>query len=88
MKKKVAVFLTTIDNPFNPMTQWDDWKRFDTDKGYYTSEYLSRIAITSHHLSEEEYLTAIEEAIDRILDTNVLGIYKKLVFYDENTVKK
>ena len=27
--------LSTIDNPFNPFTQWDDWLRYDEDKKYY-----------------------------------------------------
>ena len=28
--------LTTIDNPFNPFTNFDDWYAFDTSKGYNT----------------------------------------------------
>jgi len=36
--------LTTIDNPFNPFTQFDEWKDFDETQGYYTCPYLARIA--------------------------------------------
>lgn len=80
-KEKTAVFLTTIDNPFSPESQWDDWKRFDEDKGYYSSEYLARIAKVSDELTDAEYLIAIEQAIDEICRLNILGIYRKLVSF-------
>jgi hypothetical protein len=68
--------LTTVDNPFNPFTQFDDWKRFDEDKGYYTCEYLARIAMTSHALSDEEESEEIEAAMKEILKIHALGFYK------------
>ena len=76
-----AIMLTTIDNPFNPFTQWDDWKSFDEDKGYYTCSYLARIAKTSDELSDADYELAVEEAINKICELNILGIYKKVSFY-------
>ena len=36
--------LTTFDNPFNPFEQFVQWRLFDIEKGYYTCEYLARIA--------------------------------------------
>jgi len=72
------VMLTTVDNPFNPFTQFDDWMNYDREKGYYTCEYLARIAKTSDDLSEEENAEQIDEAIDEIIRLNVLGIYKKV----------
>ena len=39
--------ITTIDNPFNPFTQYDEWLAFDEQMGYYTNNYLARIANTS-----------------------------------------
>lgn len=75
IKKEEQRMLTTLDNPFNPFTQWDQWFAFDTGKGYNTTSYLARIAISSHELSENEETRAINEAIDTILDLNVLGIY-------------
>ena len=70
--------LTTIDNPFSPFTQWDEWNRFDEDKEYYTCAYLARIVKTSPELSEADNQLALEEAIDEIVRLNVLGVYKKV----------
>lgn len=36
--------LTTKDNPFNPKTQYENWKAWDEQKGYYTEAYLARVA--------------------------------------------
>jgi hypothetical protein len=75
--------LTTIDNPFNPFTHWDEWKRYDEDKKYFTCAYLARIAKTSHELSVEDYKKAIEDAINEIVSLNINGMYAK-VYEDEN----
>jgi hypothetical protein len=72
------VMLTTIDNPFDPFVEFDQWKAFDEGKGYFTCSYLARIANTSIELSEEDEALAIEQAIDEIVQLNVLGIYKKV----------
>lgn len=71
--------LTTIDNPFDPFTQFDDWYLFDIEHGYYTCAYLARIARTSDELSPLDEALAIELAIDEIVNLNVLGVYKKVV---------
>ena len=78
-KTMKAIMLTTIDNPFDPFTQFDEWKAFDEQKGYFTCSYLARIAKTSDELSEVDEDLAIEEAINEIVRLNVLGIYRKVV---------
>ena len=70
--------LTTIDNPFDPFTQYDEWYAYDESKGYHTCAYLARIAYTSEELSEEDEDVAIESAIDEIIDLNLLGNYRKV----------
>ena len=71
-------FLTTVDNPYDPFTQFEEWNAFDTQKGYNTLSYLARITVTSNDLSDEDESQAIEEAIDEIVELNILGIYKKI----------
>jgi hypothetical protein len=76
---KKDVMLTTIDNPFDPFTHFDEWKAFDEVKGYNSCSYLARIVKSSDELSEADEALAIEQAIDEIVKLNVLGIYKKVV---------
>ena len=73
-----GVMLTTIDNPFDPFTQWDEWKRYDEDMKYFSCNYLARIAKTSDDLSEADYEKAIEDAIDEIVSLNINGMYRKV----------
>ena len=47
-----VAMLTTIDNPFDPFDQFDEWYAFDTQKGYYSCDYVARLAYTSPELSE------------------------------------
>ena len=78
------MMLTTIDNPFSPFTQWDEWKRYDEDKKYYTCSYLARIAKTSDDLSEADYNKAIDDAIEEIVSLNINGMYTKI--YEEKNI--
>lgn len=69
------LMLTTLDNPFNPFIQWEQWFAFDVRHGYETCAYLARIVLSSRELSEIEEALAINLAINEILELNTLGIY-------------
>ncbi len=71
--------LTTIDNPYNPFTQFSDWLMYDNLKGYCSSNYLARIANTSEQLSDELNNDEIERAIDEIIANDFMHIYKKVI---------
>jgi hypothetical protein len=73
------VALTTEDNPFNPITDFENWYAFDERNGYHTCSYLARIAQISNEFSEQDEMDAIEDAIDEILHFNLTGNYKKVV---------
>ena len=70
--------LTTVDNPFNPSTQFREWLSFDQRAGYNTLELLSRVIKTSDDLSDADQSVAMELAIDEIVTENVLGVYRKV----------
>jgi hypothetical protein len=70
--------LTTVDNPFDPFTQWDEWYSFDTRHGYHTAGLLARIVITSDELSEADQAQAIQLGIEEIVHENVSGMHKKV----------
>lgn len=70
--------LTTIDNPYDPFTQFSDWYKFDTLNGYNSSELLDRLTFTSD--SNPEFITQsqINQAIDQVLEINPNGMYTKV----------
>lgn len=70
--------LTTLDNPYDPFKQFDDWYRWDVEKGYNSCAYLARIAAYSDDLSDEDRIQVIEDAIDEICRMNLTGNYKKV----------
>jgi hypothetical protein len=70
--------LTTVDNPYNPFTQWDEWYSWDADAGYHTPGLLARIVKTSDELSDADQHLAIQQAIDEIISENVFGVHRKI----------
>ena len=81
---EAATFVTTLDNPYDYFTQFDEWYAFDTQHGYNTCGYVDRIAKTSNELSEHDRMIAINDAVDEILAMNVLGIYVKVTQKPKN----
>lgn len=70
--------LTTVDNPFDPFTQFDEWLTWDVNHGYNTASYLDRIAKVSDELSDVDQELAINQAIDEIVELNPNGMYRKV----------
>lgn len=70
--------LTTVDNPYDPITQFAEWYTWDTTKGYHTLAYQARVTRSSHELSEADQELAIMQAMDDIVELNA-GLYKKVV---------
>lgn len=70
--------LTTVDNPFDPFTQFDEWMSYDETLGYYSMNYLARVADFSEDISPADQDVAIQTAIDEIVRENPLGIYRKV----------
>lgn len=70
--------LTTVDNPFDPFTRFDEWLSYDEGMGYYTTAFLARVAKVSTDLSEADQTLAIQQAIDEIVKENVSGMWVKV----------
>jgi hypothetical protein len=68
--------LTTVDNPYNPFTEWDEWYAFDARQGYHTPGLIARLTIDSDELSEADQTLSVQLAIGEIARENVLGIYR------------
>lgn len=69
--------LSTVDNPYDPFTQWDDWFHFDQEHGYNSCSVLARACPQVDGLPDEVASRVIDEAIDTILSLDRLNIYVK-----------
>lgn len=59
--------ITTMDNPYNPATNWDEWYHWDESHGYHTLERMVRMkpvpAGKTPQFAEEMYDEAARELI-------------------------
>ena len=76
--RKHEVMLTTIDNPFNPFDDFDNWLMFDREKDHKCCELLARNANISDEMSQFEIDEEVERAIDEIIKHDPLDIYQKV----------
>lgn len=71
--------LTTIDNPYNPKTDYDNWKEWDQDNGYYTEEFIARLIDMEEEDFDVDDDMKLNELRDRviqeILEHDVLNVY-------------
>lgn len=88
--KNIAI--TTTDNPFNPLKQFEEWNAFDEGKGYHSCSFLARLCRDSEQLTDEENQEELERAIDEMVkydliayETNNQVHYKKVVEETANT---
>lgn len=61
------VMLTTVDNPYDPFTQFKEWYRFDMRSGYDTCGMLARVMCPSNELTDAEYEDAYMSAVKDVV---------------------
>lgn len=74
----MTAMLSTIDNPYNPFTDFDKWYNYDVLHGYNCCSYLAKISKTSDALPDNLNQIEIERAIDEIVEININGMYCKV----------
>lgn len=79
MANKREVAITTIDNPYDPLDEFEKWYLFDIEQGYNTCAYLARLTHTSDKFTDKENDEEIERAIDEILLNDFTGMYRKVI---------
>lgn len=72
------VMLTTVDNPFNPFEDFDNWFKYDIEKGYYSCSKLARLVKIQDGMTELEIAKATEDAIDELIAIDFFDIFKKV----------
>ena len=80
--------LTTLDNPWNPFTQFDAWFAFDLAHGYDTCGTLARFAATGNELTEEENSKIISQAMDDIINVDPFCRWIKVSKKSFNEISK
>jgi hypothetical protein len=63
--------LTTIDNPYHPIKQFDEWYAFDTANGYNTLAYIDRVSLWTPELNPVDETVTNNQAIREILDSQI-----------------
>ena len=81
----VRYMLTTVDNPWNPFTDFASWWRYDVDHGYNSCSVLARFARLSDALTEEEREEETKRAIDEIVKFDPFNRFKRV---EEEVVTK
>ncbi len=79
MNPEVAV--TTTDNPYSPLTEFEKWDNYDRMQGYNTSDYLARVVRTTSEFGEGNYIEDIDRAINEIVLLNLISMTHKNVSY-------
>ena len=75
------VWITTVDNPYDPKTQWDEWYAYDTSHGHNTCAYVARATTTSTQFSNADQNEDVELTIDEIIkyhNHDGIELYKKV----------
>lgn len=86
--------LSTIDNPWNPFDNFDEWLQYDNLHHYNTCGYVSRVLdMNNANLSGLPDFIAErinESVIDQIINADPLNFYVKVqkefsdILFDEN----
>jgi len=77
VKLMAEFMLTTVDNPYDPFTQFNEWRVWDESRGYHTLSLLARVTRSSPELSDEDQKLAIEQGMDEIVSA-IVGVYRKV----------
>lgn len=72
------LMITTIDNPYNPKTEYDKWRQYDMDNGHNTEEFIARLVDMEDDFDVDDELKVNEltnKVIQDIINLDVIGTY-------------
>lgn len=78
MAEIIQSMLTTVDNPYNPFENFDDWYRYDQDHHHFSCERLAEVVGDLDDSNEVEAIAITENAINYIVANDVLGKFAKV----------
>ena len=74
--------LTTVDNPYHPGDEYEQWRKFDLIHGYRTEERMARVQGTSASLTDAEEQRITNAIVDDFIRLDALAgsdLYKKVI---------
>lgn len=77
-----SYMITTMDNPWNPFTHFDEWYDWDDKCGYHTCRWIALFAKASIYLDDDTNQAMHDVGVDEFLSINPFGIHMK-VYEDE-----
>lgn len=86
MAKERVVMLSTKDNPYNPIDNFELWNQFDCLKGYNSCGLLARVAVYSEAMTDSEELEETERAINEIIRLDLTNNFIKVEGFEESPV--
>lgn len=76
--------ITTLDNPFNPFTDFARWFMFDVSNGYNTCGKLERLTNITDDMTDKEIEEQRNYAINFLLDNDLFKMYKVVTKDDKS----
>lgn len=73
---------TTMDNPYNPFTHFNEWYVYDQLHHYNTCQLVAYFNEASRFMEDEDYEFETNEAINKLLEFNPFGLHIKVYDYD------
>jgi hypothetical protein len=73
--------ITSVDNPYDPFTHWDEWLLFDANAGYNTCGRLASITIVSDAMTAAEVYEEVERGIELLMKTGSINKNGEIVEY-------
>jgi len=81
-----SCMVTTMDNPWNPFTNFTEWYAYDEFCGYHTCALLAAFSCASSDLDQSDYEAFSDLAINDLIEFNPFGLHFKVYDYEAETV--
>lgn len=80
MSQVKDIWITTVDNPFDPFTQFERWFNFDEQNNYRTCERVARLAHCNFdNLTAKENDELINQAMNTLVELYGDKVYRLVV---------
>jgi len=83
--KNKELRVTTVDNPYNPFTHWEQWLLFDVNAGYNTCGRLASVTFLHDSMTHTELYEEVNHGIDELIKLGSINKQGNIVEYKKVT---